>query len=54
MPASSIKVQIAKILKEEGYIENFKILDEEGAIAGSSSISDTAPAARRSSPASSG
>jgi len=30
MPASSIKVQIAKILKEEGYIDNFKILEEEG------------------------
>lgn len=30
MPASSIKVEIAKILKEEGYIDNFKILDEEG------------------------
>ncbi|MBI3448478.1 MAG: 30S ribosomal protein S8 [Acidobacteria bacterium] len=30
MPASKIKVEIAKILKEEGYIDNFKVVDEEG------------------------
>jgi len=30
MPSSTIKVEIAKILKEEGYIDNFKVVDEEG------------------------
>lgn len=30
MPSSSIKMEIAKILKEEGYIENFKVVDEQG------------------------
>jgi len=28
MPSSKIKVEIAKILKEEGYIDNFKVLDD--------------------------
>ncbi len=28
LPASRIKVEIAKILKEEGYIKNFKIIDD--------------------------
>jgi small subunit ribosomal protein S8 len=28
MPSSSVRVEIAKILKEEGYIENFKVVDE--------------------------
>jgi small subunit ribosomal protein S8 len=28
MPSSWIKVEIAKILKEEGYIRNFKIIDD--------------------------
>jgi small subunit ribosomal protein S8 len=27
MPSSTMRVEIAKILKEEGYIENFKVLD---------------------------
>ncbi|MCL4561805.1 MAG: 30S ribosomal protein S8 [Chloroflexi bacterium] len=27
MPGSSIKAEIAKILKEEGYIENFEVVD---------------------------
>ena len=27
-PASRIKVEIAKILKEEGYIRNFKVIDD--------------------------
>jgi len=30
MPSSKVKVEIAKILKEEGYIENFKVLEEAG------------------------
>jgi small subunit ribosomal protein S8 len=30
MPASRLKVQIARILKEEGYISNFKTNEEEG------------------------
>ncbi len=28
MPSSRIKVEIAKILKEEGYIRNFKVVDD--------------------------
>lgn len=28
MPSSRIKVEIAKILKEEGYIRNFKVIDD--------------------------
>lgn len=28
MPCSRIKVEIAKILKEEGYIKNFKVMDD--------------------------
>jgi small subunit ribosomal protein S8 len=31
MPSSKIKVQIAKILKEEGFIENFEVADGEQA-----------------------
>lgn len=27
-PSSRIKVEIAKILKEEGYIKNFKVIDD--------------------------
>ena len=30
MPASRLKVEIARILKEEGYISNFKPTEEEG------------------------
>jgi small subunit ribosomal protein S8 len=30
MPASRLKVEIARILKEEGYISNFKTNEEEG------------------------
>ena len=29
MPASKIKVEIARILKEEGYIENFEVVTAE-------------------------
>jgi small subunit ribosomal protein S8 len=29
MPNSKVKVEIAKILKEEGYIENFEVADGE-------------------------
>ena len=29
IPASSIKEEIAKILKEEGYISNYKRLDDK-------------------------
>jgi len=28
MPSSRMKVEIAKILKDEGYIENFKVIDD--------------------------
>ena len=30
IPASKLKAEIARILKEEGYIANFKAVDEEG------------------------
>jgi small subunit ribosomal protein S8 len=30
MPASRLKVEIARILKEEGYISHFKTSDEDG------------------------
>ena len=30
MPASRLKVEIARILKEEGYIAHYKTSDEEG------------------------
>ncbi len=29
LPSSRIKVEIAKILKDEGYIRNFKVLDDK-------------------------
>jgi len=29
MPPSKLKVEIARILKEEGYISNFKVVEEE-------------------------
>ena len=28
MPSSKLKVEIAKLLKEEGYIKNFKVVDD--------------------------
>jgi small subunit ribosomal protein S8 len=28
MPSSRMKVEVAKILKEEGYIKNFKVIDD--------------------------
>ena len=31
MPSSKIKVEIAKILKEEGFVENFEVADGERA-----------------------
>ena len=30
MPASRLKIEIARILKEEGYISHYKTNDEEG------------------------
>src|SRR5262249_16647468 len=30
VPASKLKLEIARILKEEGYIANFKVQEEEG------------------------
>jgi len=30
IPASKLKLEIARILKEEGYISNFKVTEEEG------------------------
>jgi len=30
VPASNLKLEIARILKEEGYIANFKATEEEG------------------------
>src|SRR5215470_11819775 len=31
IPASRIKVEIARILQDEGYIDSFKVIDEAGA-----------------------
>jgi small subunit ribosomal protein S8 len=30
MPSSRVKVSIAQVLKDEGYIEDFKVRDEDG------------------------
>ena len=30
VPASNLKIEIARILKEEGYISNYKAMEEEG------------------------
>ncbi|HEY0564970.1 MAG TPA: 30S ribosomal protein S8 [Terriglobales bacterium] len=30
VPASNLKIEIARILKEEGYISNYKLTEEEG------------------------
>jgi len=30
VPASKLKLEIARILKEEGYISNYKVTEEEG------------------------
>jgi len=30
IPSSKEKIAIAKVLKQEGYIKNFKVIDEEG------------------------
>ncbi|KAA0251331.1 MAG: 30S ribosomal protein S8 [Acidobacteria bacterium] len=31
VPSSRLKVELARILKDEGYIKNFKVLDDKGA-----------------------
>ncbi len=31
VPSSRFKVELARILKDEGYIKNFKVLDDRGA-----------------------
>ena len=33
MPASRLKVEIARILQDEGYIQGFKLLDDPGKVA---------------------
>jgi len=30
MPSSKLKVEVARILKDEGYLANFKVADEKG------------------------
>ena len=30
VPSSRLKIEIARILKDEGYIKNFKVLDDRG------------------------
>jgi small subunit ribosomal protein S8 len=30
MPSSKLKVEIARILKDEGYLSNFKVVEEKG------------------------
>ena len=47
MPASKLKVAIAKVLKDEGYIEDFEVSRRgEGEAASSRSARSTTPAAR--------
>ena len=31
VPSSRLKIEIARILKDEGYLKNFKVLDDKGA-----------------------
>jgi small subunit ribosomal protein S8 len=30
MPSSKLKIEVARILKEEGYVVNFKVVEEKG------------------------
>ena len=30
LPSSKLKIEIARILKDEGYLANFKVVDEKG------------------------
>jgi len=30
MPASNLKIEIARILKDEGYVQNFRVAEEDG------------------------
>jgi small subunit ribosomal protein S8 len=30
LPCSKLKIEIARLLKEEGYLSNFKVVEEEG------------------------
>jgi small subunit ribosomal protein S8 len=30
LPSSKLKVEVARILKDEGYLSNFKVVDEKG------------------------
>ena len=30
LPSSKMKVEIARILKDEGYVSNFKVIEEKG------------------------
>jgi small subunit ribosomal protein S8 len=30
LPASNLKIELARILKDEGYISNFKVVEEKG------------------------
>ena len=30
MPSSKLKIEIARILKDEGYVVNFKVVEEKG------------------------
>ena len=53
MPTSQLKVEIARILKEEGYIRDFHVVETRARLRRSSSSSSTAAAASASSPASS-
>lgn len=32
MPSSKIKIEIAKILKDEGYLENFEMVDSDNSV----------------------
>ena len=53
LPASKLKVEIAKILQDEGYISGFKMLETpaetrgQGGAAGDSPVLTSAPAAKK-------
>jgi small subunit ribosomal protein S8 len=53
IPSSKLKVEIAKILKEEGYIRNFKVVDDnkQGLLNIALKYTDDSRAAASSAPA---
>ena len=46
MPSSKVKIAIAKVLKDEGYIDGFKVAERGGEAAARDRAASTTPAAR--------